>query len=380
MSEVYITNTANYLPNKPVSNDEMENFLGQIGERASKSRRIVLRNNGIKERYYAIDKEGNVTHTNAELAALSIRNLMDNDPAKLKEIDLLTCGTSVPDQLMPSHGVMVHGELPESSTIEVISPSGNCCSGMHGFKYAYLSIKTGDAKKAVCSASERLSRSLHADQFELEAKKMGELEANPYIAFEKDFLRWMLSDGAASFLLEGEKSKTGISLRIDWIEAYSFANEIESCMYMGTEKLADGTMKSFKDYKQSEVQEQSIMAIKQDTKLLGENIVKLGFKKLEGAIKNKGLTANDITYFLPHMSSYFFENKIAETLDELDMHIPKERWFSNLETTGNVGSASIFLMVDELFKSGKLKVGDKILLAIPESARFSYVFSLLTVC
>jgi 3-oxoacyl-[acyl-carrier-protein] synthase-3 len=380
MSEVYITKTANFLPNTAVSNDEMERYLGEIGERASKSRRIVLRNNGIKERYYALDKDGNVTHTNAQIAAQSIRNLMDNDPAKLKEIDLLTCGTSVPDQLMPSHAVMVHGELPESNAIEVISPSGNCCSGMHGFKYAYMSLKIGDAKKAVCCASERLSRSLHADQFELEVKKMSELEENPYIAFEKDFLRWMLSDGAASFLLETEKNKTGISLKINWIEAYSFANEAETCMYMGTEKLADGTMKSFKDYKQSEVQDQSIMAIKQDTKLLGENIVKLGFKKLEGSIKDKGMTSDDITYFLPHMSSYFFENKIAETLDALDMHIPKERWFSNLETTGNVGSASIFLMVDELMNSGKLKIGDKILLAIPESARFSYVFSLLTVC
>ena len=86
MSEVYITKTANYLPNEPVSNDEMEHFLGQIGERASKSRRIVLRNNGIKERYYAIDKEGNITHSNAELAALSIRNLMDNDPQNLKKL------------------------------------------------------------------------------------------------------------------------------------------------------------------------------------------------------------------------------------------------------------------------------------------------------
>ena len=380
MSEVYIVKTANFLPNEPVSNDEMENYLGKIGERASKSRRIVLRNNGIKERYYAIDKEGNVTHTNAEIAAQSIRNLMDNDSNKLKEVDLLTCGTSVPDHIMPSHAVMVHGELPDSNAIEVISPSGNCCSGMHGFKYAYLSIKSGDAKKAICCASERLSRSLHADQFELEAKKMGELEANPYIAFEKDFLRWMLSDGAASFLLQEEKNTNGISLRIDWIEGYSFANEIESCMYMGTEKLADGTMKSFKDYKQNEIYEQSIMSIKQDTKLLGENIVKLGFKKLEGSIKDKGLTADDITYFLPHMSSFFFESKIAETLYELDLHIPKERWFTNLETTGNVGSASIFLMVDELFNSGKLKVGDTILLAIPESARFSYVFSLLTVC
>jgi 3-oxoacyl-[acyl-carrier-protein] synthase-3 len=47
---------------------------------------------------------------------------------------------------------------------------------------------------------------------------------------------------------------------------------------------------------------------------------------------------------------------------------------------GNVGAAFVYLMVDELFQSGKLKTGDRIFLAVPESARFSYMFSLLTVC
>ncbi len=62
------------------------------------------------------------------------------------------------------------------------------------------------------------------------------------------------------------------------------------------------------------------------------------------------------------------------------MAIPKEKWFTNLETKGNVGSGSIYLMVEELMNSGKLKKGDQILLAVPESARFSYVFTWLTVC
>ena len=63
-----------------------------------------------------------------------------------------------------------------------------------------------------------------------------------------------------------------------------------------------------------------------------------------------------------------------------ELNIPEERWFSNLSQVGNVGAGSIYLMVDELFKSGRLKQGEKILLAVPESARFSYVFGLLTVC
>ena len=58
--EVYITKTASYLPNEPVSNDEMEEYLGLINAKPSKSRRIVLRNNGIKRRFYAITKEGNL--------------------------------------------------------------------------------------------------------------------------------------------------------------------------------------------------------------------------------------------------------------------------------------------------------------------------------
>jgi len=47
---------------------------------------------------------------------------------------------------------------------------------------------------------------------------------------------------------------------------------------------------------------------------------------------------------------------------------------------GNVASASGFLMLEELFNTGKLKKGQKILMMIPESARFSYAYVLLTVC
>ncbi len=380
LSEVYITRTSNFLPNQPVSNDEMEDFLGVINDQASKSRRIVLRNNGITNRFYALLKDGTVTHTNAEMASLAIKKLFDKNPAELKEVDLLTCGTSSPDQLMPSHSVMVHGFLPESASIEVVSPAGNCCSGMHALKYAFMAVKLGQSNKAVCAGSERMSAALRSKHFEPEIKKLTELEANPYLAFEKDFLRWMLSDGAASFLLENKKNEKDLSLRIDWMEGFSFANEAETCMYMGSDKLADGSLKSFMDYTPLEIYEQSILSVKQDVKLLGENIVRLGFKKLALMFQKHNLSPDEVTFFLPHMSSHFFEDKIYQALVEYQIEIPKERWFTNLSLVGNVGAGSIYLMVDELFHSGRLKQGDKILLAIPESARFSYVFSLLTVC
>lgn len=379
-NEVYITKTATYFPNEPVSNDEMEEFLGLINNSPSKSKRIVLRNNGIKNRFYALTRGGKPTHTNAEMTAESIRKMLDNDTHQIKAIDLLVCGTSSPDQLMPSHAVMVHGELPETETIEVVSPSGVCCAGMHALKYAYMAVKTGDAHYAVATGSERFSAALKSELFEEEAKKLTELEANPYIGFEKEFLRWMLSDGAASFLLTDKKNKTGFSLKIEWIEGVSYANEKEACMYMGGEKLKTGKLKSYLDYTPEEVQAQSIMSIKQDVKLLSENIVPLGGKQLTKLFKKKGLDPADVDYFLPHMSSDFFRTKIFDELQKNGTPIPYDKWVVNLSSLGNVGAGSVYFMVDEVFKSGNLKAGQKILLLVPESSRFSYMYALLTVC
>ena len=108
MFDVYITRAGKYLPNEAVTNDEMEDILGKINDTASKARRIVLRNNGIMTRYYAIDKQGNITHNNAELTNLAIEQLYDDSFTK-NDVQLLSCGTSSPDNLFPSHASMVHG-------------------------------------------------------------------------------------------------------------------------------------------------------------------------------------------------------------------------------------------------------------------------------
>jgi 3-oxoacyl-[acyl-carrier-protein] synthase-3 len=379
LNEVYITNTSLFLPNDPVPNDDMELYLGYINGKPSKSKKIVLRNNGIKTRYYALEKGGKTTHTNAQMAAEAVRGLFKDEPEQLKNIELLSCGTSSPDQMMPSHGVMVHGWLPEAEAIEVVSPSGVCCAGMHAFKYAYLAVKAGEVANAVAAGSERFSASLRANNFDEEAHKLEELNKNPYISFDKEFLRWMLSDGASAFLLTNKPNDDGLSLRVDWIEGVSYANEMETCMYMACEKEPDGTIKSYLEFTPEEIMTKSILSIKQDIGLLSDNIVPLGGRKLKKIFEREGLTINDIDYFLPHMSSEFFRPKIYEIMSVFKDYIPYERWFVNLTTLGNVGAASAYFMVHELFKSGQLKKGQKLLVLVPESSRFSYMYALLTV-
>jgi 3-oxoacyl-[acyl-carrier-protein] synthase III len=374
---VYINRLAKFLPNKPISNEEMENYLGLVDGNPSKAKPLVLRNNKIKTRYYALDKNGNLTHNNAQLTAEAIRKLTDQEFG-IENIEILACGTTSPDQLLPSHASMVHGEL-KANPVEIISPSGSCCSGMHALKFGYLSILAGEKKNAVCTGSELLSVWMQAKNFKKESDKLHELEAYPIIAFEKDFLRWMLSDGAGAALLSDKPNKSGISLRIDWIDSISYANELESCMFAGGEKTDNRKIKGWKEFEPDELLDRSIFALQQDVNLLGDNIVKAGGIFLAEIVKKREIDVTDIDYFLPHLSSEFFRKKIDHELKQLNIHIPQEKWFTNLTRLGNVGAASIYLMLEELFHSGELKKEDKILCMIPESARFSYVYSMLTV-
>ena len=378
MNPVYITKVSKYLPNTPIDNDQMEAFLGEINETASKAKRIVLRNNGITTRYYALDTQGNPTHTNADLTCLAIKGLLDTH-FKAADIQVLSCGTSTPDCLLPSHAAMVHGLLKGSGAVELNSSAGVCNSGMNALKFAYLSVKSGNSTNAVCTGSERVSSWLRANKYESEIQSLTLLQEQPILAFKKDFLRFMLSDGAGALRLESKPHPTDRSLQILWMEAHSYAHQLEACMYAGCEKQSDGSLKAWSDYSPEQWLEQSIFSIKQDVKLLNENILVKGAESMQATLNKHALSPDEITYFLPHISSLYFKDRLYEELKKVGIDIPLERWFLNLPQVGNVGSASPYLMLEELFNSQKLQKGDTLLLSVPESGRFSYSYALLKV-
>jgi 3-oxoacyl-[acyl-carrier-protein] synthase-3 len=376
MAEVYITRVGKCLPNDPVSNDEMEDFLGKVNNTASRARRIVLRNNGIKSRYYALDKEGNITHNNAQLTAEAVESLFDGDFGT-QDLEVLSCGTSTADHLLPSHASMVHGLLKNKS-IELNSSSGVCCAGMSALKYGYLSVKSGSSNNAVCTGSERVSTWMLAEKFDKEVINLENLEEQPILAFKKDFLRWMLSDGAGAFLLENQP-RGAVSLKMEWMEAFSYAFELEACMYAGGDKQEDGSIKPWSEYSPEQWLTESVFAIKQDVKILDKYILVKGAESMKATLDKHGITPEDIDYFLPHVSSHYFVDGLYQELKLAGIEVPMEKWFMNLAKVGNVGAASIYLMLEELFHSGKLKDGETILLSVPESGRFSYAYALLTV-
>jgi hypothetical protein len=94
----------------------------------------------------------------------------------------------------------------------------------------------------------------------------------------------------------------------------------------------------------------------------------------EGKIKK-----DKVDWLCCHYSSEVFKKPIQDLMEKGGGAIAEEKWFNNLASKGNTGAASIFIMLEELMYSNKLKQGDIILCMVPESGRFITSFMQLKV-
>ena len=377
---VYINDISVFLPNEPIDNDQIQDVIGRIHNLPSRTKNRILDNNKIEKRYYAIDPStGKLTHTNAQLTAEAVKRLSPYEGFTIDDIQCLCCGTSMADVIAPGHGLMVHGELG-SPPCEVISTAGICLCGIAAFKYAFMNVALGFSENAVATGSELASSLIRAQFFEhLQSDR--DVKSNSILAFESEFLRWMLSDAAGAVFMSSRKNPDRFSLRVDWIEHVSYAGQYETCMYAGAVKHEDGSITGWRQIDSlKEALDKNYFALKQDTVILNKEIVKVAVDlALVRTIEKRNLKADDVDWFLPHFSSYFFRDKLFKSMEDIGFVIPYEKWFTNLASKGNTGSASIYVMLEELFHSGNLKEGQRILCFIPESGRFSMAYMLLTV-
>ena len=117
---------------------------------------------------------------NAEMAAHAVRGL-----GELGTWVVWRPRTSHPDQFMPGHGVMVHGELGWPR-LEVVTLAGICLAGTAAFKHAWLSVRSGEAQRAVAVASELASLVLRGRNFDAESEyKVQALEGGPRSPLKK---------------------------------------------------------------------------------------------------------------------------------------------------------------------------------------------------
>ncbi len=375
MKSAYITSIGAFLPGEAVNNEEVEEILGLLGTRGSKIKDRILRDNGIRSRHYSLDREKKSRFSNAEMAARAIQATLETSDTEAKEINYLATATSQSDLPLPGFASQVHA-LTSIPSPEIASFQSICSSSLMALKAAYLQIKSGECTRALACASEMPSRLFKASRY----ASQDSFQESGKVSYDTEFLRWMLSDGAGACLLSDTPKKSGLSLRIDWIRMKSFANKYPLCMYVGPEKDSEGRVTEswldLPDYQ--EAARRGFINLRQDVRLLPE-VIKLGVEFLFELVEEGTVKINEIDWLLPHYSSEVFRKPIEDLLERGGALIPKEKWFTNLHTKGNTGSASIMIMMEEIFNSDRLKAGDRILCMVPESGQFNLGYMALTV-
>jgi len=368
----YITATGSFLPGAPVPNEEIEEYIGTAGRSTSDLKAVTLANCGIKTRHYAIDKDQQTVISGAAMAAGAVRNAAEHAGLGPDDVELLCAATTIPDVMAPGHASMVHGELGYGP-LEIATSHGICSSGMMALKNAYLQVAIGEKRNAISVASEFASRLFKDSRYD----EMGAAAEDGSLPLEAAFLRYMLSDGAGAVVIEDQPAATGISLRIDWISLTSYANTEKACMFFGSNDTE--CAKSWLDYPDAAAASaDGALVLRQDLSLL-PHLVSLGADEYERLRRLGKFDPSTLTWIPAHYSSERMKSAVFNEFSRRGLGLERpETWYSNLSSVGNIGSASIYVILDEMMEKGLIQDGDTMLCMVPESGRFVVSFMHLT--
>lgn len=368
---VYLKSAGAFLPGEPVDNERMDAFVAPLNRASGRIKQRILAENGIKQRYYALDEVGNTVFTNASMAAHAVRDCLQRAGISLADVSLLASGSSGGDALVPGFANMIQGELA-APPMETLSVHGVCGAGVSAIQAVAQGIELGTHAQGVAVASEMPSRLFKRSRF----------AAQGYDAdFDAHFLRWMLSDGAGALLLggkpqAGEALPGGLRIRLKWIHQRSFSGDYPVCMQMG---LTADRKQGHLDYASwSEAEAAGALSLRQDIRLL-PHLFDIGIHEYATLVRDGWVDPARVSHFLCHYSSEKFIPVVDNLMQKAGLSIPRERWYNNLAWRGNTGAASILIMLSEFLQTRQLAAGEQIFCYVPESGRFTAAYLLFEV-
>jgi 3-oxoacyl-[acyl-carrier-protein] synthase-3 len=120
------------------------------------------------------------------------------------------------------------------------------------------------------------------------------------------------------------------------------------------------------------------LVLRQDLSLL-PHLVSVGAEEWERLCKLGKFDPDTLTWIPAHYSSERMKEIVFKEFARRGINAGRpEKWYSNLTSVGNIGSAAIFVILDEMMTEGLIKAGDTLLCMVPESGRFVISFMHLT--
>lgn len=356
--DCYITGTGSFLPGAPITNEKIPHYIGELDGEAD-IRAKILRMNGIQSRHYALDSTQRPTHDLYELGTLAAVNCLDHQPNN-EAITYLSAGSTNAPLTGPGLATLLHDRIANhqqlNHAIEINSNSGICTASAQALVNATRAIRSGEHEEALVIGVEQPSDILKSSVINPPDDRANHKDLKRTKWFMSVFLRTMLSDGAGAMRLSCRPQPNSLSYKVNWTFSRSFAHKTPLCMQL------DGRTN----------------LLSQDVDILAKHMKPCVREMIAGALDTYSDDLSRYQFVLPHLSSFFFRRYLLSELRAFASGAKINYW-TNLETTGNTGSASIYIMLDQFAKNHELHDGDNILLFVPESGQFNFVMTSLTV-
>lgn len=293
-----ISGTGSYLPNKILTNAELESMVDTTDE-------WIVARTGIKERHIAA--EGEFT---SDLACNAAKSAIESAGIDAAKIDLIIVATTTPDKIFPSVATMVQRKLGIAGC-PAFDVQAVCSGFVYALTIANNFIKAGSAKCALVIGAETFSRITdYTDR--------------------GNCILW--GDGAGAVMLEASDEEGIISTHLH----------------------ADGNYENMLHVpRRTEGADTVVME--------GNPVFKMAVNTLD-QIVDETLAANnmqksDIDWLVPHQANIRILQATAKKLD-----MPMDRVVVTVDKHGNTSAASIPLALDTAVRDGRIKRGDVILM------------------
>lgn len=310
MIRARITGTGSYVPEKVLTNLDIEKFLDTSDE-------WIRTRTGINERHIAADGENT-----SDLATRAAERAMEMAGVSAEDIDLIVVGTITGDYPWPATACIVQSNLGAINA-GAFDVSAACSGFLYALSCAVDRVEAGRSKKALVIGAEALSRIVNWE------------DRNTCILF---------GDAAGAVVLEACEGEHGV---------------------LSTHLHADGTQLELL-YQPGfgtrlQPSEQAMKDRNYFLQMQGNEVFKVAVRSMTDvaniALKANNMSVEDVDLFIPHQANIRILNATAKKIGFRDDQV-----YINVERFGNTSGATIPLAMDEANRAGRIKEGDILLL------------------
>lgn len=307
-----ICGTGSYVPEKIYDNHDIAKFVDTSDE-------WIQERTGIIRRHMIEDE------TTSSMAVEAAKRALENAEVKAEEIDLILVATMTPDKLTPGIACIVQKEL-KALHATGLDLNAACSGFVFAYNTAQTYITAGMARTVLVIGSESLSN---------------------IVDWEDRGSCILFGDGAGAVVLRAEEGETKPFVT----HSDGTKGEVLVC-------------NSRHQKSQQQKGKQQANWNEKDTllKMDGKEVFKFAVKKVPEVIsellQKAGKKTDEIDWFVLHQANKRIIESVAKR-----MNVSIEKFPMNIQEYGNTSSASIPILLDEMNREGKLKRGQKIVIA-----------------